>query len=1054
MKIAYKLALASVLAGGSHVVVAQHTQVFTNEERYFHEGVELFDRAKYGAAQEAFRKYIELIGDEAKTADAQYYYALSGLYLFHPDAEQLILNFARNYPAHPKTALANYELGLYYFEQKDYKKSIELLKAAPTHLLGIKQNKELEFKLGYSYFATKDFDNAKIYFDKNKTTGFREDEHRFAYASNYYAGYIAYRKGDYAAAKADLKIAEKNEAYAKIVPYMITEILYKENDIYEVIRYGEEALSRKPPVQQTDEIALLVGDAYYQKADYKTAEKYFNLYGSGKRKLEPVVQYKIAFTDYKNNNYKNAIANFKEVALQKDSLGQNAAYYLGLSYLKENNKQFALTAFDQARKNDLDKEVTEAALLKYAQVNFELGNFREVINALAVFNEKFPNSEQAEEADRLLSESYFGSNNYADAIRHIESLPQKSWRILQTYQRVTYYHAVNLFNDAKFPQAVQMLDKSLQYPYDKEVTASSHFIKGEAYSIGQRYSDAINSYGAVFRTSQGTKADYYTKSRYGIGYAYFNTKEYDKALTHFKAYVDAIQPSNPNYNDATVRLADTYYVNKNYNEALKLYERVISSSSPDRDYAMFQKGVVLSINNRNEQAKQALQELIDKYPKSRFQDDAHYQRALIDYEAGNYQAAVAGFSALINSFPESKLVPNALQRRGTAYANLRQNDKAIADQKRVLEEYPSASVASGALYSLQEVLGTENRSNEFDEYLDKFKVANPESNALESVEFETAKTMYFNQTYDQAVVKFEAYLKTYPKSPFAADARYFLADSYLRQNNIQTGLKQMKDVIAENKSEYVNRAIQRVADLELEAKNYNEAIKYFTRLRDVATNRKEQQTALSGLMQSYFLTNDYTATKRAANELISQGNASLNAYNSALLFRAKATYAQGNMEQALTELRETVASATDIHGAEAQYLIAEVLYKQKKHQLSIDVAFEFNNKYSNYDYWLGKTFLIIADNYTAMNELFQARATLNSIIDNAPNQEIVTQAKQRLAKLDGGKTANPMQLQNSAPAGGDSITAPSLEQQQDSLPQPTIIEPQQDSVPKRRLRGQ
>ena len=51
MKIAYKLALASVLAGGSHVVVAQHTQVFTNEEKYFHEGVELFDRAKYGAAQ-------------------------------------------------------------------------------------------------------------------------------------------------------------------------------------------------------------------------------------------------------------------------------------------------------------------------------------------------------------------------------------------------------------------------------------------------------------------------------------------------------------------------------------------------------------------------------------------------------------------------------------------------------------------------------------------------------------------------------------------------------------------------------------------------------------------------------------------------------------------------------------------------------------------------------------------------------------------------------------------------------------------------------------------
>lgn len=117
MKIAYKVALASVLAGGSHVVVAQHTQVFASNEKYYQEGVELFDRAKYGSAQEAFRKYIELIGDDAKTADAQYYYALSGLYLLHPDAEQLILNFVHKYPTHPKTALANYELGLYYFEQ-------------------------------------------------------------------------------------------------------------------------------------------------------------------------------------------------------------------------------------------------------------------------------------------------------------------------------------------------------------------------------------------------------------------------------------------------------------------------------------------------------------------------------------------------------------------------------------------------------------------------------------------------------------------------------------------------------------------------------------------------------------------------------------------------------------------------------------------------------------------------------------------------------------------------------------------------------------------------
>ncbi|MFD2245016.1 tetratricopeptide repeat protein [Pontibacter ruber] len=1020
MKIALKVALASVLVSGAHLAEAQHTQVFNAKDKYFHEGVELFDRAKYGSAQEAFRKYIQLIGDDAKTADAQYYYALSGLYLLHPDAEQLILNFTKKFPTHPKTALANYELGLYYFEQKDYKNAVEKLKQAPAHLLSIKQNKELEFKLGYSYFATKDFANAKIYFDKNKTTGFREDEHRFAYASNYYAGYIAYRNGDYAAAKADLLIAEKNEAYANIVPYMITEILYKENDIFEVIRYGEAALAKTPKVQQADEIALLVGDAYYQRGEFKSAAKYFDQFAKGKRKLEPVVQYKIAYTDYKNDNFKNAIANFKEVALKKDALGQNAAYYLGLSYLRDGNKQFALTAFDQARKNDQDKDITEAATIKYAQVSYELGNFREVFNSLANFNKDFPNSEQAAEVDNLLSEAYFNSNNYPEAIRHIESMPKKSYRILQTYQRVTYYHAVNLFNDAKFPAAVNMLDKSLQYPYDKEITASSHFVKGEAYSIGQRYEDAINSYAAVFRNSGAGKSDHYVKSRYGIGYAYYNTKQYDKALTHFRAYLDAVPKSDANYYDATLRLADCYYVNKNYGEALNLYDRVIASNSVDKDYAYFQKGVILNINGKDEQANQNLQTVLAQYPKSRYADDAQYQRALIDFEAGKYQPAITGFTSLIQNQTDSKLLPNALHKRGIAYANLQRYNEAINDYKRVLDEFPSSKVASGTLISLQEALANQNRSEEFDTYLAKYKTSNPDNNALESIEYEAAKTLYFNEKYSQAITKLEAYLTNYPKSPFNSDARYFLADSYLREKNREAGMQRLREVITENKSEYVNRAIQKMADLEFEAKNYSEAVNFYGRLRDVATNRKEQSTALNGLMMSYYLMKDYASSKRIAEELISQGSAaSPNTLHAAMLYKGKNTYAQGNLEQALTEFRETAKAASDVNGAEAQYLVSEILFKQKKYKESVEVAYEFNNKFSNYDYWLGKSFLIIAENYAAQNEMFQARATLNSIIENSPVKEIVEEAKQKLAKMGGNTGA-----QDSVAAPQDTSAAP------------------------------
>ena len=45
MKLYQKIILSSALLGGAtQYAEAQQTQVFTNEERYLHEGLELFDR--------------------------------------------------------------------------------------------------------------------------------------------------------------------------------------------------------------------------------------------------------------------------------------------------------------------------------------------------------------------------------------------------------------------------------------------------------------------------------------------------------------------------------------------------------------------------------------------------------------------------------------------------------------------------------------------------------------------------------------------------------------------------------------------------------------------------------------------------------------------------------------------------------------------------------------------------------------------------------------------------------------------------------------------------
>ena len=45
----------------------------------------------------------------------------------------------------------------------------------------------------------------------------------------------------------------------------------------------------------------------------------------------------------------------------------------------------------------------------------------------------------------------------------------------------------------------------------------------------------------------------------------------------------------------------------------------------------------------------------------------------------------------------------------------------------------------------------------------------------------------------------------------------------------------------------------------------------------------------------------------------------------------------------------------------------------------------------NYDYWVAKTYILLADNYVALKDNFQAKATLKSIIDNYKGDDDILQ---------------------------------------------------------------
>jgi TolA-binding protein len=160
-------------------------------------------------------------------------------------------------------------------------------------------------------------------------------------------------------------------------------------------------------------------------------------------------------------------------------------------------------------------------------------------------------------------------------------------------------------------------------------------------------------------------------------------------------------------------------------------------------------------------------------------------------------------------------------------------------------------------------------------------------------------------------------------------------------------------------------------------------------------------------MESYYLLAQYDSADRYARIILERGNINAGAVNKAALFLGKTAMARGDYQTAQDEFLQTLNTARDEYGAEAKYLVAEIQYLQKEHKASIETLFSLINDFASYQEWVGRGFLLLADNYLGLNEKFQAQATLRSIIDNEfPLAHIRDRAAEKLRKMEQSMNTN------------------------------------------------
>lgn len=986
MKLVFRVYCLGFLLAYQFFSVAQDTQFYRAGEQTFRTASEAFRRGAFGSSEILFQDYLDLATDRQKRTEAKYYLIFCRRYTNPDQYEVQLPAFIEQYPAHPLTQTAYLDLGNYYYEQGDYENAITYLKNSAVLTVNNENKAKNIYRLGHSYFELEDYDKAKSLFNVSAASPFEN----YVARATYYLGYIYWKEDADAEALLNLTYARNHiEQNLPEIDEMIIDLHYKNQDYGKLIEYVEQ-LEQDEQVL-TANMYLLLGEAYFINREYLKTLEHLNEYilqkqTAGEGVARPI-WYRLGYANFKVDSIEAAISNLQQAADAEDALAQDVSYLLGIIYLRQRQKYLALAAFDKCRNLNFSLELKEKSRFYYVKLLYDLGDYSNVIKEgydyLADYTSK------AKEVQEFISNSYLNTGDYTQALDYLSSIRNRDPALDAVYQKTAFNKAAQDYQDGRYDQALIDFKKCLSFPIDRQVVDEAYYWIAEIYSYQNKPDLALEAYQKIDQLSS-----FYRKAQYGIGYAYYVQKLYAKAQEYFYNFINASDVSEDNQNDAWARLGDCYFIQKDMNNADLAYREVLKRDTTDRSYIYFQLAMLHIYLKNFDFAIAYLDKIISTEEPSTYTEKAYYYKGDLLFKQRNYDLTVNTYSTFIQLYEQSSLLPEVYSKRALTYHLVQATKLSTRDYKFIIDTYPTHTLAADAIQALQEIHNDGYRVPNLDSYITKFKQANPTSTATIAGDFLKAKKPFEEANYPQAAQTLKTFIDSYHYNTYFDEAYYKLAYALEKIDSVEAALKYYRLV----KSTYQIRAVRNTARLEYKNGNYSQSIYNYTILKKIAPNQHYLGQALAGLMKSHFANNDLEKSQNYINLIKTKKLARYT--NEALLYQGKIDLAGGNYDLAILDFQKIVTINQGVLGAEAQYLIG-VAQRQKGDYVASTAAFiDVKNNYEAYLHWIYKSYLLIAENYIDVDNIFQAKATLNSIYKNTQAEDIRQQALSRLTELE------------------------------------------------------
>lgn len=710
----------------------------------------------------------------------------------------LLENYVNNTDRVSKEVM--YELAYCHYDANQTEKAIAAFKQLSNEKDSLGQNSM--YLLGDLYLKTGQKVNARNAFQysaDNNSNRFQQEVSRFNYAKlSYELGY-----NDIALNSINQFLSQyPGSPYENEAKEILINLLANSNNYAEALKLFQSFDKPTPTMQRIYSKILFgravdfINDHQYMEAN-DLLDKIIRDPNAGQ--VLPFAYFWKGEIAYRQNRYDAAIQNFnsyfKYGGIQGEANPDNAHYSLGYSFLKNENYGAAFS------------------------------NFKDVAATISATSTSLQQDAYIRSADALFMERKYAQAKamYQNVINL--GLPQSDYSLYQ----VALINGIN--NSGEKIRALNSLVQ--RYP-ESNLVPEAYLQIANAYMVQEKFRDAIPYLNKIL--SLPSASAYYPTAYLRLGLSYYNMNNNNEALQNYQKLVSNY-PQSDEADEALENMKDIYVEMGKPNEYVDFVRKsgkVLSVTEADSlNYVSAEKRYLDEDCNG---AIQAFTDYLNKYPQGAYSLNALFYRSDCYSKNKDWQQAVTGYAMLA--------------REGTS----RFAEKAALGAARIyyiqLEKYDSAKVyftilnrlASNQENQLEALRGLTrsyyqtkdfSKANEAaKELLSKTGISTDDKAIANLV---LGKSLQMAGQYSEAIDAFKK-VAAINKSAWGAEARYEIANSLFRQDQLSASEKAAMDVIKVGGSDFwVTRSYILLGDIYLKQKDYFNAKATYKSVADNAS---------------------------------------------------------------------------------------------------------------------------------------------------------------------------------------------------------------------------